>query len=47
MEYTVSSGETYSSIARKFNTTVAILMQLNHTKDARLNAGDIIWVPKK
>ena len=47
MEYTVSSGETYSSIARKFNTTVAILMQLNHTKDARLNAGDTIWVPKK
>lgn len=45
--YQVKKGETYSSIAEKFNTTAEKLMLLNKTKDAKLNAGDIIWVPKK
>lgn len=44
--YQVKEGETYSSIARKFKTTVEILMKLNHADNTRLNAGDIILVPK-
>lgn len=46
-KYTVLPNETYSSIARKFKTTVAVLMELNHAQNTRLNAGEIILVPKK
>lgn len=45
--YEVKKGETYFSIAKKFSTTAEKLMLLNNTKDAKLNAGDTIWVPKK
>lgn len=46
-QYQVKEGETYFSIAKKFNISAEELMSLNNTKNTRLNAGDIILVPKR
>lgn len=47
MEYTVLPNDTYYSIAKKFGTTAEKLKSLNHAKDDKLNAGDVILVPIK
>ena len=46
-QYQVKEGETYFSIAKKFSISAEELMSMNNTKNTRLNAGDIILVPKK
>ena len=47
-EHTVASGETMYAIARKYNTTVAILYQLNpKLKDKTLQVNAIVKVPSK
>lgn len=44
IEYKVSAGETLYSIAKRFNTTVADLQQLNGLSSATLSPGQIIKV---
>jgi LysM repeat protein len=44
--YTISAGDSLSSIAAKFKTTVAILMQLNSLTNAnRISIGQVIKLP--
>jgi len=43
--YTVSSGDTLYSIARKFNTTVDVLKTLNNLSTNNLTIGQILKIP--
>jgi LysM repeat protein len=44
--YTIKAGDTLSGIAAHFNTTVAVLKQLNHIADEdRITAGAVIKIP--
>jgi membrane-bound lytic murein transglycosylase D len=42
--YLVRSGDTLSSIARTFRTTVASLMTWNHLRSSRINVGDRLTI---
>lgn len=45
--YVIQPGDTLSHIARKYHTTVAALIKLNHIKDPdRIYAGDTLRVPE-
>lgn len=46
-EYTVVSGDTLYSIARKFNTTVDAIMELNNLTSTTLQIGQILKIPTK
>ena len=44
--YTVVKGDTLSAIARKFNTSVATLQELNNIKDAnKISVGQVLRLP--
>lgn len=43
--YVVQRGDTLTRIASRFNTTVAILMQLNNLPNSRINVGQRLRVP--
>ena len=48
IEYQIIKGDTLTSIAKAFGTTVAKLKELNNIKNANLiYAGDVIKIPKK
>ena len=44
--YTVKSGDTLYSIARKYNTTVREIINLNYLKDTSLYPGQVIRIPE-
>ena len=44
--YTVKSGDTLYSIARKYNTSVDEIIKLNYLKDTNLKPGQIIRIPE-
>ena len=44
--YTVKSGDTLYGIARKYNTTVEEIMNLNYFKNTNITPGDIIRIPE-
>lgn len=44
--YTIKSGDTLYGIARKYNTTVQDIMNLNYFKDTILYPGQIIRIPE-
>lgn len=44
--YTVVSGDTLSKIARKYNTTVNAIKDLNYLKSDNLSIGQIIRIPE-
>ena len=44
--YTVVSGDTLSKIARKYNTTVQAIKNLNYLKSDNLTIGQIIRIPE-
>ena len=44
--YTVKSGDTLYGIARKYNTTVQDIMNLNYFKDTILQPGQVIRIPE-
>lgn len=46
-EYTIKKGDTLYSIAKKFNTTVEKLKQLNNLTSNTLTIGNIIVIPKQ
>jgi LysM repeat protein len=43
--YTVQEGDTFDSIATKFNVDVLVLMALNNKPDALIRVGDEILIP--
>ncbi|WP_057828389.1 LysM peptidoglycan-binding domain-containing protein [Liquorilactobacillus cacaonum] len=43
--YVVESGDTLSSIANKFNTTVTKIMNVNNLSTGTINAGSTLRVP--
>jgi hypothetical protein len=43
--YTVGAGDTLSSIARRYNTTVDALRGINNLSDARLSVGQRLIIP--
>lgn len=45
--YTVQKGDSLYTIARKFNTTVDELMQLNNLKTNLLDIGQVLIIPQK
>ena len=46
IEYTVKSGDTLSAIAKKYNTTVEVLAQLNGIQNVNLiNVGKVLKIP--
>ena len=44
--YTVKQGDTLYGIARKYNTTVKKIIDLNYLKNTSLNPGQIIRIPE-
>lgn len=44
--YTVKSGDTLYGIARKYNTTVQKIRDLNYLKSDNLSIGDVIRIPE-
>ena len=44
--YTVAAGDTLYSIARKYNTTVQAIIDLNYLKDNNLSVGQVIRIPE-
>ena len=44
--YTVKSGDTLYSIARKYNTTVSDIINLNYLKSNDLSVGQVIRIPE-
>ena len=44
--YTVESGDTLYSIARKYNTPVDEIIKINYLKDTNLKPGQIIRIPE-
>ena len=44
--YTVKKGDTLYGIARKYNTTVDEIMNLNYFKNTNITPGDIIRIPE-
>lgn len=44
--YTVKQGDTLYGIARKYNTTVKEIIDLNYLKNTSLNPGQIIRIPE-
>ena len=44
--YTVKSGDSLYSIARKYNTTVADIMNLNYLKSYNLSIGQVLRIPE-
>ena len=44
--YTVKSGDSLYSIARKYNTTVADIMNLNYLKTNNLSIGQVLRIPE-
>ncbi|MGM0420937.1 MAG: cell wall hydrolase [Bacillota bacterium] len=47
VKYTVSSGDTYYDIARKFNTSMGVIMALNEKDNSTLKPGEVLKVPAK
>lgn len=47
VEYLVHRGDTLWSIARRHDTSVEALKQLNHLNSSRIRAGDVIAVPSQ
>lgn len=47
VKYTVSRGDTYYDIARKFNTSMGVIMALNEKKNSNLKPGEVLKVPAK
>lgn len=46
IEYTIQKGDSLSKIAKKYNTTVAELVEINNIKDPdKINAGKVILIP--
>jgi len=46
MRYTIKPGDTLSALAKKHNTTVALLATANDIKNPdKIYAGHTIWVP--
>lgn len=45
LNHTVQRGDTLFSIAKRYNTTVEILMRLNNLNDATLDVGQILQLP--
>ncbi|MGI6380710.1 MAG: LysM peptidoglycan-binding domain-containing protein [Anaerolineae bacterium] len=45
IRYTVQSGDTLYSLAKRFSTTVQAIMQANGMMSYFLRAGDEIWIP--
>ena len=46
MRYTIQPGDTLSALAKKHNTTVALLATANDIKNPdKIYAGHTIWVP--
>ena len=43
--HTVSSGETLFSIAQRYHTTVAAIMQANHLDDTLIYPGQLLIIP--
>jgi LysM repeat protein len=43
--YTVQPGDTLFGLARRYNTTVQAIMQINGMMDYFLRAGQVIWIP--
>ena len=47
IKHTISSGESLSSIARRYNTTAEAILKLNNLSTAKtLRVGDMIWISK-
>ena len=44
--YTVEPGDTLYSIARKYNTTVQSILDLNYLKSNNLSVGQVIRIPE-
>lgn len=45
-EYTIQRGDTLTRIAARYDTTVNILVKINHIKDKnKIRAGDILLIP--
>ena len=44
--YTVGSGDTLYSIAKKYNTTVQKIIDLNYLKSTNLTVGEVIRIPE-
>ena len=44
--YTVVSGDTLYSIAKKYNTTVSQILDLNHLTKTNLSVGQVIRIPE-
>jgi len=44
--YTVEPGDTLYSIARKYNTTVQSILDLNYLKSSNLSVGQVIRIPE-
>lgn len=47
VNYTVSRGDTYYDIARKFNTSMGVIMALNDKNTSNLRPGEVLQVPAK
>ena len=45
--YTVKSGDSLYSIARKYNTTVQDIINLNYLKSNNLSVGQVLRIPEK
>jgi membrane-bound lytic murein transglycosylase D len=45
LRYTIRSGDSLSTIARKHNTTVATLRSVNSIRGTRITAGDTLLIP--
>lgn len=45
--YTVKSGDSLYSIAKKYNTTVGAIIDINNLKSTNLSIGQIIRIPEK
>ncbi len=46
IQYTVVKGDTLSKIARRYGTTVQILVDLNHIKNRNLiHVGQVLLIP--
>jgi LAS superfamily LD-carboxypeptidase LdcB len=44
--YVVAPGDTLYYIAKKFNTSINTLMQINHLTGAYLDVGQVLYIPK-